>query len=203
MRWQTLRSSGRPDVRWRALGVTGMVIAAGGLVIASVSDGSLFGSRFAAPGTPVAGQVDATDRVRQEIHQRFQQGVIMLHAKQHEHAITAFHRVLELDPAMPEAHVNMGFALIGLERYSAARDFFESAIELRRGQVNAYYGLAVALDGLHDRPAAIGAMRTFVHLTKPDDPYQRKAQAALWEWEADREQGGAAAGRARGREAGG
>lgn len=108
----------------------------------------------------------------------------MLHAKQYEHAMTAFHRVLERDPAMPEAHVNMGFALIGLERYGAARDFFESAITLRKEQINAYYGLAVALEGLRDRPGAIGAMRTFVHLSKPDEPYVRKAQAALWEWEA-------------------
>ena len=73
----------------------------------------------------------------------------------------------------------------GRERYGAARDFFDGAIALRREQVNAYYGLAVALDGLHDRPGAIGAMRTFVHLSDPDDPYLRKAQAALWEWEAE------------------
>jgi tetratricopeptide (TPR) repeat protein len=199
MRWHTLRVSGSRDVRWRALAVTVTVIAAGGLVIASVSDSRLFGPRVVAPGAPVATQSDATARARQEIHQRFQQGVIMLHAKQHEHAMTAFHRVLELDPAMPEAHVNMGFALIGLERYGAARDFFESAIALRKEQVNAYYGLAVALDGLRDRPAAIGAMRTFVHLSRPDDPYQRKAQAALWEWEAERDAGGAAAGPARAR----
>ena len=38
----------------------------------------------------------------------------MLHAKQYEHALHAFHRVLELDPAMPEAHVNAGFALLGM-----------------------------------------------------------------------------------------
>ena len=106
--------------------------------------------------------------------------------------MTAFHRVLELDPEMPEAHVNMGFALIGLGRYAAARDFFEGAMALRRDQVNAYYGLAVALDELHDRPGAIGAMRTYVHLSKPDDPYVRKAQAALWEWETARTEGAAA-----------
>jgi hypothetical protein len=26
-------------------------------------------------------------------------------------------------------------------------------------------------------------MRTFVHLTKADDPYLPKARAALWEWQ--------------------
>ena len=195
MRWQALQPPGSRDARRRALALSVIAIAAGGFAIAAVSDGSLFGWRFATSGTPAGGQAQAIDRTRQEIHQRFQQGVVMLHARQHEHAMTAFHRVLELDPAMPEAHVNMGFALLGMKRYSAARDFFESATALRKQQVNAYYGLAVALDELHDRPGAIGAMRSFVHLSRPDDPYVRKAQAALWEWESAREHAGAAAGK--------
>ena len=123
-------------------------------------------------------------RRRSEIDARFTQGVAMLHAKQHEYAVTAFHRVLELAPEMPEAHVNMGYALLGLGRFEAARSFFETAMALRPRQLNAYYGLAVALEGLGDLPGAIGAMRTYVHLAAKDDPYARKAQAALWEWEA-------------------
>ncbi len=107
----------------------------------------------------------------------------MLHAREHEHALTAFHRVVELAPDMPEAHVNMGYALLGLRRFEAARGFFESATALRSRQVNAYYGLAVALEGMGDLPGAVGAMRTYVHLTAKDDPYLRKAHAALWEWE--------------------
>lgn len=178
------------DKRWRTLALLVMAIAAGGFVIAAVSDGSPLGRRMSIGGAP--DQAGVTDQTRQEIHLRFQQGVAMLHAKQYEHAVTAFHRLLELDPAMPEAHVNMGYALIGLARYAAARDFFEGALALRRDQVNAYYGLAVALDGLSDRPGAIGAMRSYVHLSKPDDPYVRKARAALWEWEAARTAGAAA-----------
>ena len=186
------RSPRLRDVRWRTLALMVIAIAVGGIVIAAVSDGGVFSWRFPTTGAPARGQVHVPDRTRQEIHQRFQQGVVMLHAKQHEHAMTAFHRVLELDPALPEAHINMGFALIGLERYSAARDFFESALALRKEQLNAYYGLAVALDGLRDRPGAIGAMRTFVHLSRPDEPYLRKAQAALWEWDAERQATGQA-----------
>ncbi len=180
----------RRDARWRTIALLVIAIAAGGGIIAALSEGGLFGWRFSTLGPAARGQVRATDPIRQEIHQRFQQGVVMLHAKQHEHAMTAFHRVLQLDPALPEAHVNMGFALIGLERYDAARDFFESALALRKEQANAYYGLAVALDELRDRPGAIGAMRTFVHLSKPDDPYVRKAEAAVWEWEAERKSAG-------------
>lgn len=107
----------------------------------------------------------------------------MLHAKRHDHAVTAFHRVLQLDPSMPEAHVNLGFALLGLGQARQARDFFESAIELRREQMNAYFGLAMALEALADLPGAVGAMRTYTHLVRDDDPYLAKARAALWEWE--------------------
>lgn len=118
-----------------------------------------------------------------EIRARFEQGVVMLHAKRYEHAVTAFHRVLALSPKMPEAHVNMGYALHGLGRHRAAADFFTSAIALNKDQINAYYGLALASDSLGDLPAAVGAMRTYVHLTRPDDPYHRKGWAALWELE--------------------
>lgn len=125
-----------------------------------------------------------TEAQAQEIERRFGQAVVMLHAKKYDHAITALHRVLELAPAMPEAHVNMGYALLGLERFKAAGDFFAGALALRPSQANAYFGLALALDAQHDRAGALGAMRTYVHLAPPDDPYVRRARAALWEWQA-------------------
>ncbi len=157
------------------------VFAAGGI-------GFVWSARFVTPGKPAADpNHDPALHARQartaEIDARFKQAVAMLHAKQYEHAATALHRVLELAPGMPEAHVNMGFALIGLKRYAAARDFFETAIDLRPAQINAYYGLAVALEGLNDLEGALGAMRSYVHRSRPDDPYLRKARAALWEWE--------------------
>jgi len=118
-----------------------------------------------------------------EVRVRFEQAVVMLHARQYEHAATALHRVIELDPALPEAHVNMGYALLGLGRHEAARDFFTGATDIRPGQANAYYGLAITNEALGDLPAAIGAMRAFVHLAAPEDPFVRKARAALWEWQ--------------------
>lgn len=118
-----------------------------------------------------------------EVKKRFEQAVVMLHARQYDHAITALHRVLELAPRMPEAHVNMGFALLGLGRGDAARSFFQGAIELRPGQANAYYGLAMADEIRQDYEAALGGMRSYLHLSRADDPHRAKARAALWEWE--------------------
>lgn len=118
-----------------------------------------------------------------ELQQRFQQAVVMLHAREYEHAVAALHRVLELAPKLPEAHVNMGYALLGAEQPDAARGFFEAAIELNARQANAYYGLALADEARGDYERALGGMRTFLHLSREDDPFRPRARSALWEWE--------------------
>ena len=118
-----------------------------------------------------------------ELRQRFDQATVMLHARQYEHATTALQRVLDLAPNLPEAKVNMGFALLGLERAEEARGFFLSAIDLRPAQANAYYGLAMAEEQRQDYEAALGGMRSYLHLAPADDPHRVRARAALWEWE--------------------
>jgi len=120
---------------------------------------------------------------QREIQQRFEQAVVMLHARQYDHAVTALHRVLAIAPRMPEAHVNMGYALLGLEQPDAARGFFNAAIELNPRQANAYYGLALTEEARQDYEGALGAMRTFLHFAPADDPFRTKARSALWEWE--------------------
>ncbi len=74
----------------------------------------------------------------QELRRRFDQAVAMLHARKYEFAIAALHRVIELSPRLPEAHVNMGFALLGLEKHKAAQDFFQGAVALNPRRANAY-----------------------------------------------------------------
>lgn len=118
-----------------------------------------------------------------ELKKRFNQGIVMLHAREYEHAVTALQRVLDLAPNMPEARVNMGYALLGLQRAEAARSFFLSAIDLRPQQANAYYGLAMAEELRRDYEAALGGMRSYLHLAPADDAHRVRARAALWEWE--------------------
>lgn len=118
-----------------------------------------------------------------EIKQRFEQAVVMLHAKRYDMALAALDRLLELAPNMPEAHVNAGYALIGMSRFEEAKAAFDRALELQPRQANAYYGLGVVFDALHDDEAAIGHMRTFLHLTDANHPYRRQAQALIWEAE--------------------
>lgn len=128
-------------------------------------------------------QEPQSDRERQ-VAERFQQAIGLLHAKQYGYAITALDAVLVMAPKMPEAYVNMGFAFIGLEEFGPAQGAFEKAIDLKMDQVNAYYGLAIALEGQGQYETALGAMRSYIHLSQPDDPFLAKARSALWEWEA-------------------
>ena len=141
------------------------------------------------PADVFAAQGGGGDPHLAEITRRFQQAVMMLHAHRYEYAVTALHQVIELAPRMPEAYVNMGFALLGLKRYTAARDFFNTATDLRPYQGNAYWGLAESLEQLGDLQGALGAMRTYIHLAPPGDPYVRRARSALWEWESTLKRG--------------
>ena len=133
-------------------------------------------------GEPVAQQDSAELRL---LHQQFQQAVALLQHGEYDFAVQGFHEVLKTAPEMPEAHVNMGFALLGLEEYEAARSFFDTATNLRPSQSNAYYGLAIASEGLGDTRQALAAMQAYVHIAAEDDPYRRKAEAAIWEWGAE------------------
>ena len=124
----------------------------------------------------------ADDPRMAKIRERFEQAVFMLHAGRYDDAVTALHTVLLLSPRLVAAHVNMGYALLGLKRYQAAADFFRQAIDIDPYQGNAYWGLAEALEAEDDLPGALGAMRTYIHLAKPGDPFVRRARSALWEW---------------------
>lgn len=141
---------------------------------------------FKNPPMPETG--DLTVRMSEQhaklLKQRFEQGVALLHAKQYEYAITALTQVIELHPKLPEAYVNIGFAHLELEQWDPAISAFTKASDLKPDQANAYYGLALALEGKEQYETALGAMRSYIHLSTPDDPFLAKARSALWEWEA-------------------
>jgi len=113
----------------------------------------------------------AAEMRRAEIRQRFEQGVAMLHAGQYEYAITAFHRVVELNPMIPEAHVNLGFAFYGIGDFRGAERFFRGAIALAPAMANAHYGRSIALAGQGEWAAARSAMLRFLELSNAQDPY--------------------------------
>jgi Tfp pilus assembly protein PilF len=148
--------------------------------------GSLAWQRNTAPVAtePVAAEASMKDAHERALREQFNNASGLLQARRYEDAANALQQVLALAPRLPEAHVNLGFALLGLGHASAARRSFEQAIDLRPEQANAYWGLATALEQRGDLELALGAMRTYLHLSNTDDPARRaRARAALWEWE--------------------
>ena len=174
----------KADRRWRMLLLVVLTAVAGGGLVHWMPERA---RELSVPDPMVSAQTPlpaaAAPAYSGELHERFQQAAVMLHAGQHEYALAALQRVIELAPNLPEARVNAGYALLELAEPQRAKVQFELAIDLRPGQVNAYYGLALALEALGDSGAALGAMRTYAHLAEAQDPYLRKAWSAIWEWQ--------------------
>jgi lipoprotein NlpI len=108
------------------------------------------------------------DEQARRAHQNFQQGVAMLQAGQFDYAVTALHEVLAIYPALPEAHVNMGYALLGAGEPEAAADFFNTAAEREGG---------------NDK-AALAAMQAYAHLAAEDERHLPRAKEIIWELQA-------------------
>jgi tetratricopeptide (TPR) repeat protein len=173
--------SRRIDRRLVAIPFAVLTIGLGGWM-ASGGPGGTSAAPTEAP--PPGGHAMLDDAASRRAHQSFQQAVVMLQAGQFEHALTALHEVLTVYPGLPEAHVNMGFALLGLGNPEAAADFFDSASTLRPSLHNAYYGLALAEIDNGNNKAALAAMQAFAHRADENDRNLPRAQEIIWELQA-------------------
>lgn len=128
-------------------------------------------------------QIVGTGQGNSVIDQHFSAALGYMQIRQYEKAIDEWHKIMLINPGIPEVLVNMGFSLYELGQYETAHDFFNSAIEQNTYQANAYYGLAIVSEKKGDLESAIGAMRSYIHLAGDNEKFIRKARAALWEWE--------------------
>lgn len=187
-----MRSMAQPRAvrRGRDLRVWGILVTAGAVVLGGLWIGQMEPAH--APDAIARAAADprshplahAQDAREKEVRRQFDGAVSMLRARRYERAAAALQRVLELAPGMPEAHVNMGFALLGLQRATLARSHFDRATTLNASQANAYFGLALAHEARGELDLAMGAMRSYLHLARAEDEaHLARARAALWEWE--------------------
>lgn len=132
-------------------------------------------------------QARHVELVAPQLEESFADALATLAAGDAKAAEASFSAIAAQAPWLVEAHVNRGFALLMLGRPRRAVSSFRQALSLRPHQANAYYGLGVAHDLLGERSDALGAMRTFIHLAPPRSPHVRRARAALWEWQAGRD----------------
>ena len=134
-------------------------------------------------GGPGKEAAHAEAQRKAETKLRFEQGVAMLQMKEFQHAVTAFHRVLELEPKLPEAHINMGFAFYELGDYPGAQRFFEGALALAPHLNNARYGLAISLQAKGDLAGARTVLQHYLAAVNANDPFRAKALSRLQEIE--------------------
>ncbi|MCU0941825.1 MAG: tetratricopeptide repeat protein, partial [Hydrogenophaga sp.] len=111
------------------------------LTLTLILGGGAWLARLPAPHGPAESAAEAGARTLQ---QQFDEAVMLLHGRRYAAAEAALRQVLALAPGLPEAHVNLGFSLLGLHRTADARRAFETAINLRPEQANAYFGLALS-----------------------------------------------------------
>jgi tetratricopeptide (TPR) repeat protein len=164
------------------LPITGAVIATT-LILGILLQGEITG--FAARVEHKSGSVTTTSSTV-PLDELFQTAVGLLHTRHYEPAMQTFSEIVKRAPWMPEAEVNLAYALMGMERYAEAQPHFERALALNERQLNAYYGLAISMEQQGDLDSALGAMRVYVHLAEEGDSYLPKAWAAIWEWETAR-----------------
>ena len=168
-----MKAAERRDRRVIGVALTIAAVLIGGLWVAALEPTH-------AP-EPVAAAANAR---HDELRRSFDAAVLLLHARRFDDAQVLLRRVIEIAPTLPEAHANLGFALLGLQHAEPAREAFERAIALRPDQANAYYGLALAQELRGDLELALGAMRSYLHLARGEsESHLRRARAALWEWE--------------------
>ena len=120
----------------------------------------------------------------EKINTHFKSGIEHMLNKEYSYAVNEWEQLLLINNRIPEAHVNLGFSLVEEKKYQSASEHFSTAMDINPYQANAYYGLAICYEKLGDLKAALGSMRSYVHLTKEgDDTFIRKARSAIWEWE--------------------
>lgn len=163
-----------------ALGATFHLLPDRGVVVSSTTEAQRTASAAAGDTAPDAGNA-APSRQDTVFRRHFQAGVSFLQRGHYRQAADVFGLARRIAPGVPEVHVNLGYAYLGLEEPELAVPAFRHAIDLRPAQANAYFGLAEALKALGDDAGALGAARTYVHLTPEDDPFRRQALAAIWE----------------------
>lgn len=163
----------RKDLLWLVV-----LLVAGGVV----GGGYFLAGIWPSDTVPAAAETAARAPVDQIFDSRFKAGIAKLRSGQPALAASMFRIAAKRQPHIPEVHVNLGFTLLDLGNPKAAESAFRRGINLRGGQVNAYYGLAESLEIQGRLDEALGAMRTYIHLTPEEDPFRRRAMSAVWEW---------------------
>lgn len=194
------RRTRRRDVRWLALMIVALGIALIGYAVTlmpaqqgvSTQDTAreqrreaVFDGLAAIPTSPRSGN-EATAVPEDPAHEHLAKARQQIQDGDYEGALAGLNASRPEIQHLPESYLLVGVALLGKNDFATARDFFNAAIDRDTGLAEAYFGFAIAAEGLGDLETALSGMRSFLHLQADPDPYRLKvaqARSAIWEWE--------------------
>jgi tetratricopeptide (TPR) repeat protein len=162
------------------LAVTATIVAGGYLFSATASVAQEEQEEQEEQETPESQQ---TPEQKASFDRHFFSGLELMRAGRAADALLMLDIARKNNPEIPEVHVNIGYALLSLQRWREAYIAFEVALRIRPRQANAYYGMAEALEGQGKLEKALESMETYIHIADKNNPFLLKAEAAIRHWE--------------------
>ena len=96
-------------------------------------------------------------------------GILESQAERNREALACFSRSLQKDPALFEAHYNLGNLHFELDNLAAARVHYEIARSITKSYPQLYFNLALVLASDNDLPGAIDALQKYRELAPAEE----------------------------------
>lgn len=96
-------------------------------------------------------------------------GILESQAQRNGEALSCFSKSLQADPALFEAHFNLGNLHFELDNLAAARIHYEIARSLNRSYAQLYFNLGLVLASDNDLPGAIEALKRYRDLVPQEE----------------------------------
>lgn len=109
----------------------------------------------------------------------FRAGLSLMREARLAEAVRAFESSLRLRPDHPNAQTNLGYCLLDLHQLNRARALFAQVSARYPDLSEAQFGLALALEQLGERDAAVSAWRRFLSRAQPGSPWAARARQHL------------------------
>lgn len=118
----------------------------------------------------------AAPATQDEAKTRFDKGVEFSLKGEIDSAIREYEAAIEINPDIPEAHNNLGFAYMDKGELEKAVAHQKKALELKPELANGYFGLAMAYEKMGRKEEAIANWKEFAKLAQPHSKWWMIAQ---------------------------
>jgi len=96
-------------------------------------------------------------------------GILESQSERNEEALSCFSKSLQADPALFEAHYNLGNLHFELDNLAAARLHYEVARSINKSYPQLYFNLGLVLASQGELPGAIDALVKYSEMAPPEE----------------------------------